>query len=75
MPSPKRKSLSNKRSPKKQSLNRVSQRKGVAVTSVPKDVAERVKRLSQENGGITQMRKYNNGYIGKFFKNKKFKIV
>lgn len=75
MPSPKRKSLSNKRSPKKQSLNRVSQRKGVAVTSVPKDVAERVKRLSQENGGITQMRKYNNGSIGIFFKNKKFRFV
>ena len=75
MPSPKTKSSANKRSPKRQAPSRVSQRKGSIVTSAPKDAAKRIKKLSQENGGITQMRKYTNGSIGVFFKNKKFRFV
>ena len=75
MPSPKTKRSANKRSPKRQAPNRVSQRKGTVVTSAPKDVAKLIKKLSQENDGITQMRKYANGSIGVFFKNKKFRFV
>ena len=75
MPSPKTKSSANKRSPKRQAPSRVSQRKGSVVTSAPKDAAKRIKKLSQENGGITQMRKYANGSIGVFFKNNKFRFV
>ena len=75
MPSPKTKRSANKRSPKRQAPSRVSQRKGSVVTSAPKDAAKRIKKLSQENGGITQMRKYANGSIGVFFKNNKFRFV
>ena len=65
---------SAKRSPKKQTNTRPSQRKGTVVKSVPKEARDLLKKLTKENDGVKEMRKYENGSIGVFFKNGKFQI-
>ena len=63
------------RSPKKETNTRPSQRKGSVVKNVPSEAKALVKRLAKENNGVKEMRKYNNGSIGVFFKNGKFRFV
>ena len=65
----------SKRSPKKPTKTRPSQRKGSVVKSVPKNARDLLKRLTKENQGVKEMRKYENGSIGVFFKNGKFRFV
>ena len=55
------------RSPKKETNTRPSQRKGSVVKNVPSEAKALVKRLAKENNG-EEMRKYNNGSVGVFFK-------
>ena len=66
---------SAKRSPKKQTNTRPSQRKGTVIKSVPKEARDLLKKLTKENNGVKEMRKYGNGSIGVFFKNGKFRFV
>ena len=65
----------SKRSPKKPTKTRPSQRKGSVVKSVPKNARDLLKRLTKENQGVKEMRKYENGSIGVFFKNGKFRFI
>ena len=54
---------SAKRSPKKQTNTRPSQRKGTVVKSVPKEARDLLKKLTKENDGVKEMRKYGNGSV------------
>lgn len=70
--------MPRKSSPRKKSAKRVA-RKGTNITSTKKGVTDKVQKKideqSKEHGGLNELRSYDNGTIGAFFKDGQFRFV
>lgn len=59
----------------KSSKKTLSERKGIVINKVSSSIQSRIDVLSTDHGGVSELRRYENGSIGAFFNDGKFRFI